>query len=366
MVEMIAVKLLPETKVYGGRLKSREELIASSSGGAFTAISDIFLKNGDIIICSSYNFDSHQQEYRIITTVEERNAARGSKYMQSIPGDIFYQAEEWLKNNSSGNLLFVGMGCQAAGFDSYAQMRGFRDRVILIDIICHGSASPQIWKEYTRSLEKKYGARIEGLTFKDKRRGWKTPIAVAVINGLEVSLRPYVKIFYNRKALRVSCHKCPYTTMERTSDITIGDFWHIEDKRPEQYDKMGTSLFIIHSDRGMDLFKKASISLDWFESDITECWQQNLEKPTAAAEDRNEFWQDYKAHGVDFIIQKYGTDRFIYKMKINIKKFIGCLLDEKDNILSGSWRGGGVKTNHPIGLSIPFYHDCVPDCKCAA
>lgn len=43
--------LLPETRVYGDRLKDRSELLASSSGGAFTALSEVFLFNGDAVVC---------------------------------------------------------------------------------------------------------------------------------------------------------------------------------------------------------------------------------------------------------------------------------------------------------------------------
>ena len=37
---------LISTRVYAGRLKDRENLNNSSSGGAFTALSDFFLKKG--------------------------------------------------------------------------------------------------------------------------------------------------------------------------------------------------------------------------------------------------------------------------------------------------------------------------------
>ena len=36
-----------KTKVYAGRLKDRASLLRSSSGGAFVALSDCFLDNGD-------------------------------------------------------------------------------------------------------------------------------------------------------------------------------------------------------------------------------------------------------------------------------------------------------------------------------
>ncbi len=314
------VSLLPCTKVYGGRLKDRQELLASSSGGAFTALSDIFLSAGGAVVCSSYNYESHQQEYKLITTAEERNAARGSKYMQSIPGDIFIKAKKWLEDNPDNDLLFVGTGCQAAGFKSYAEMCGLRDRVTVVDIICHGSPSPMLWREYAKSLET--NGKIENLTFKDKRNGWNHPTAVVTIGGKEVSIKPYVKIFYSKKALRLSCHKCPYSTTERATDITIGDFWHIEEKMPDKFDEMGTSLFLIHTDRGEALFEKAKGSFDWFESNTADCWQENLEKPTPIDKDREKFWQDYYSHDIEYIAKKYGTVTFVKRIKRKIGKII--------------------------------------------
>lgn len=315
------VKLLSETKVYGGRLKDRAELILSSSGGAFTALSDVLLKNGDAIACSAYNYETNRQEFHIIENAAQRNAARGSKYVQSVPGDIFKEAEQWLSENPQKKLLFVGMGCQAAGFQKYAEAKGFRERVTVVDIICHGSPSPQIWEEYAQSLAKRKG-KITALTFKDKRNGWKNPTPVVLIDGKEHSIREYVKIFYNRKALRPSCHKCPYATTERQTDITIGDFWHIEEKLPEKYDEMGNSLFLVHTERGAELFDAAKESLDWFESNLSDCWQINLERPTAVAEGREKFWEDYCEHGIDYIIQKYGNDSFINKVKKKLRKIL--------------------------------------------
>lgn len=310
-----------ETKVYGGRLKNRAQLLASSSGGAFTALSDIALAHGDAIVCSSYNFNTHQQEFKLITTTEERNKARGSKYIQSIPGNVFEEAREWLKTHPERGLIFFGMGCQSAGFQSYAEMNGFRNRITVVDLICHGSPSPLIWKEYAKELEAQYGSMMH-LTFKDKRKGWKHPTAVAGFNNSEISLNQYVRLFYNRLELRPSCHKCPYASTERKTDITIGDFWHIEDRIPEQYEEMGTSLFLIHTERGQQLFELAKISLNWFESNVADCLQSNLENPTPVAEGRDEFWREYQKKGVLYIMKKYGSSKLIVKLKKKIKNLL--------------------------------------------
>lgn len=66
--------MMTETKAYGMRLKDHEALMASSSGGAFTALSDVFLNSGNAVVCSSFDFETHRQEFRVITS--KRSATR--------------------------------------------------------------------------------------------------------------------------------------------------------------------------------------------------------------------------------------------------------------------------------------------------
>lgn len=310
-----------KTKVYAGRLKDNDSLLRSSSGGAFVAVSDYFLDNGDAVVCAVYNYESHVTEFQLIESKERRNEAIGSKYMQSKPGRIYKVAEAWLNEHPKRKLLFVGMGCQADGFRKFAEMKGFRERVWIVDIICHGSPSPRLWKEYAESMEKKYG-KITYLTFKNKRNGWKSPTAYVTVDGQEYLIKDYVKVFYNRCALRPSCYECPYATTERKTDMTIGDFWHIEETIPDFYNKNGNSLFLIHTDRGEQLFEVAKEKLEYRLSDTKQCWQANLEAPTKRSELRDKFWRDYQKKGVDFIMKKYGTTPLKTKIRNKVVKLI--------------------------------------------
>lgn len=63
---------LISTRVYAGRLKDRENLNNSSSGGAFTALSDFFLKNGNAVIVSIYNCENHTTEFQMILDKDQR------------------------------------------------------------------------------------------------------------------------------------------------------------------------------------------------------------------------------------------------------------------------------------------------------
>ena len=50
---------LIDTIVYAGRIKDKSALMSSSSGGAFTALSDFFLKNGNAVVAAIYNYENH-------------------------------------------------------------------------------------------------------------------------------------------------------------------------------------------------------------------------------------------------------------------------------------------------------------------
>lgn len=312
---------LIDTIVYAGRLKNKVALMSSSSGGVFIALSDFFLENGNAVAAAIYNYDNHTTEFQMILDKKQQERAKGSKYMQSKPGDIYRETCHWLKENPEKKLLFVGMGCQSDGFRKFSEIKGIRDRVYIVDIICHGSPSPKLWREYAKSIERKDG-KITYLTFKDKRNGWKFPTAYVMVGGQEYSIRDYVKVFYNRCMLRPSCYECPYATTERKTDITIGDFWHIEETISDFYDPNGNSLFLIHTNRGEELFEKIKNDLDYRLSNTTQCWQPNLEAPTKKSEQREEFWNDYQKKGIDFVMKKYGTVSMKTKIKNKLLKIM--------------------------------------------
>ena len=296
-------------KAYAVRVRDRRLLEMSSSGGAFTALTDRILEQGGAVACAVYNYGNHQMEYELITDRKSRDRARGSKYVQSVPGTIFVRCLNWLKENPERQLLFVGMGCQTAGFGSFAAMHGLSSRVLLVDIICHGSPSPLIWNEYVRLAERQCGGQAEDIRFKDKRKGWLNPTAVMSIWGQEKRMDDYVRIFYNRSALRPACHRCPYAAVERNTDLTIGDFWGIDKALPEFYDPLGTSLVLVHSRKGEELFGEIREHVFWRESSIEDCLQPNLQCPTPVSPEREQFWTDYQMRGISYVVKKYGSGR---------------------------------------------------------
>ncbi len=294
-----------DTLVYACRTKDREILKRSSSGGVFVAVSDMFLERGDAVLCAHYNYEEHRTVFALVRTKEERDASSGSMYMQSFALDSWREALAWLKENPDRKLLFTGLGCQAAGFMQFMKMNGMSGRIFTVDIICHGAPSPKIWAEYARSLEK--DGKLSDLNFKNKKTGWSKSVGTVCVDGEEISIAKYRRIYTDRYTIRQSCSSCPYTRMNRDTDITIGDFWHMEKSMPDFVDEMGTSLVLIHTERGKELFDAVKEKLDYRESNTTDCWQLNLQEPTKPSGIRDKFWRDYRKHGIDYVMDHYGV-----------------------------------------------------------
>ncbi len=313
------------TEAYAARIKDRTRLNESSSGGAFTVLSDLFLNNGNAVACAVYDYEIQLPHFQLITDIEKRDQALGSKYVQSELGDIYQQAGQWLFTNPEKKLLFIGMGCQAEGFRRYCEKKGFRSRTVIVDIICHGAPAPQLWKDYIRELEKKHNGTVCFVTFKDKRNGWKNPTAFAKIGDEEVSIAPYVQAFNMGLSLRPSCYVCPYCTTERKTDLTIGDFWGIEKTIPEFYDPMGNQLILVHSEVGRVMFHQIEPFMEYRACEISQCLQENLEHPTQKPQQREAFWKAYESKGATYAIKRFTVPslprRVVRKMKKTMKAF---------------------------------------------
>lgn len=309
-----------DTLVFAARHKDSAVLRSSSSGGAFTALSDVFLARGDAVLCVRYDYGTHAARFRLALDKAGRDASRGSMYMQSDPGDSWKEALAWLRANPGKRLLFVGVGCQTAAFARFAGMNGVRDRVLAVDLICHGAPSPLVWKDYIESLAR--GEPVSGLDFRDKRKGWNRSVGVVRIGGREVSVMPYRRLYSRRFTLRKCCSSCPYTVMSRETDITIGDFWHLGKSMPDFVDPLGTSLFLVHTDRGLAAFDAVRDAMDVRPSNTRDCWQLNLERPTQHARNRNAFWRDYRLNGITHAMDRFGRITLAGRLLVRIKRLL--------------------------------------------
>lgn len=316
-------------EIYGVKAKDRNIIKSSSSGGMFTILSDWILAHGGAIISALYNMEKSIVEYKLYTDVGTRDSARGSKYIQADMDNVFREGYGWLQHNPKENLMFVGTGCQVAGFRAYTEFKKVRDRVILVDLICHGAPSPGLWLKYADGLQKEHGAVPQNVVFKDKRNGWMEPTVYASINGEELCIEGYSGWFYGDYSLRESCYQCPYTQIERNSDITIGDFWGVNNVYPEFYDFMGVSLVIVQSEMGKNIFEMIKDKIDCISLEEKDCLQPRLISPATRPKNADKFWKDIHSKGLEYCEKKYTEyhrntvfDKVITKLRGIIKTML--------------------------------------------
>lgn len=216
--------------VYGARIKDNKILENSTSGGLFTAVSDLIIKNGGVVCGAIY--DSNYEVKHVITNSKDiRDKMRGAKYVQSDMGNVISEILSNLKENRV--VLFSGTPCQVVAVKNVAKAKKLDSNLITMDIICHGVPSPQVFKKHIELIEQKYGL-IKSYLFRDKKKGWRGQnVTIITEKGVvpDKDAKIFTSLYFNSLIIRPSCFECPFSSVKREGDISIGDFWGISKEK---------------------------------------------------------------------------------------------------------------------------------------
>lgn len=83
-----------------------------------------------------------------------------------------------------------------------------------------------------------------------------SPSGISTFPGEDLYTNPYIRAFLADLCLRPSCYQCSAKSGRSQADITIADFWGIEDVCPELDDDKGTSAVMLHSQKAQALWQK--------------------------------------------------------------------------------------------------------------
>lgn len=196
--------------------------------------------------------------------------------------------------------------------------------MITIDIICHGVPSPDVWSKYVKFRENEVGSPVKKINFRQKDEGWKRySVSFLYRNNTEYrqNLRKdlYMRAFLKDVCLRPSCYRCNFKTLNRQSDITLADFWGIQNILPEMDDDKGTSLIFINSHIGRDIINEIFDKMTYKEVDIHQAIKYNSAAITPAKPNinREKFFADRNSLPFDILVKKYCTDKFTVKLVMN-------------------------------------------------
>lgn len=307
-------KLQPRTEVktYGFINGNHEHLMKSSSGGFAFEASMAVLKNGGYVAGCVFD-DSIRAIHILSNSPEDIAKMQTSKYVQSDLGNVFDAIKE--KLNAGKDVLFIGTPCQVHALQVYLK-KPF-DHLLTIDIICHGCPSPGLFRSYIRSIEKKENERICNFKFRFKKENewgrynvyYEIP-AKKTFKIKNFFFEAYGFAFLKCLSFRESCYSCRYTSpFKRPGDLTIGDFWHVQEKYSAKDMLNGTSAVLVHSEKGQIFLEKNIPFQSMFDCDLSDIvkWQENLNHPVARPSQRNHY---YNGFDENFYMRVKGPSKF--------------------------------------------------------
>ena len=295
-----ADKPLPQQRYWG--LKAEDAIRKnSSSGGAFTMLSDCILKDGGLVVAAQMD-TSFVVRHSVARTTAERDKMRHTFYVQSDLGMVFAEVKKALKENQK--VLFVGTPCQVAGLKLFV---GESDFLITADLLCHGAPSPKVFQAFIDFLKTK--GDLKEFNFRDKSHGWRGYHVSAEIGNKKFINRLWLKsfnsLFSHNLINRACCSVCPYANYNRPGDITLGDFWGLEKQDVAYVDQLGVSLLLTNTEKGQALVSSLkNVQLREYKKEQTV--QNSLIHPATASGYRNAAFRRLKKQGYVALAKKYG------------------------------------------------------------
>ncbi len=272
-------------KFLGCRHLDASTRMGSSSGGLFPALARAMIAQGGVVYGAALKPAGLGLvvQHRPITHAGQLGALQGSKYVQSAMGGVWQALRAHL---AQGPVLFSGTPCQVAAARALAGQ--YHDRLLTMDLICDGVASPKLFARYLAAL-----GSVTGFCFRDKA-GHQNSRVISWEQNNKKYFSPYIinsfmHFYCTKLCMRPACHSCPYASLQRAGHISAGDFHGVELVGGELDDGMGVSLALLNTAEGMAAWQAVDHLFHNVEVTQAQAMQPRLQQPPQASSQRASF-----------------------------------------------------------------------------
>lgn len=319
-------------EVYAAWNKDEKIRILSTSGGIFSALAQMFIQKGGSVVGARYEAD-FTVSHCIIDKAEDIALLRQSKYVQSNLDNIFKKIET--KLFAGEKILFCGTPCQSAGLQSFLKKK--YDNLYICDFICRGVISPKVYQKFLNDTARKYDSSLKNVQFKNKDYGWNFFSTKLEFENGKIYQKDREKDFYMKGYLkynlylRPSCHNCQFKSLPRVSDLSLGDFWGIGNYQKELDSNKGTSVILINSSKGKELFSWIEDSVYFSKRSISEVFAGNscLLYSAPEGEYRAYFFEQMDKMAFDKLIEKIESKAQHIVLKDRLAKIIHRIIKNR-------------------------------------
>lgn len=316
---------LPQSVCYAAEHKNLEVVFDSTSGGLFSALAEAIYKSGGYVGGAIFNDDFSVRHY-ISNDKKDLPKLRSSKYLQSHLDGFFKNVRDLLK--AGEKVLVCGSPCQMAALRAF--LRKDYDNLVIVDYICRGINSPKVWRKYLDSYEERYGSKVVYCKAKSKEYGWRNLTQKVILENGKAYYETKDQSNFTKGYLRTgvycrpSCYDCKFKGYPRIADITLADFWGIENVDQALEKDLGTSLVMINSKKGEAYFEQIKKRINYVPVPFNsiEAGNRSLNLSVDPPKvNREEFFADLDTMSFIQIAEKYIISRKVGK-GARIKKIL--------------------------------------------
>lgn len=273
-------------------MASDEIRVESSSGGAFTILAREILARGGVVCGAAFD-EKFQCRYEIVRDEASLARLRGSKYVRAaLPRNFLEEMRAMLE--AGVQVLFSGTPCHVAAVRR--MFAKFADSLFTVDLICAGCPDQSLFDRY---LDENWGRdNVARYEFRSKARGWRHHhylLHIVLKDGREIWRErgedEFMTAMSTGLGVSAGCFRCPFCTMDRPGDITIGDFWMVPE---EMDDAKGTSALLLNTTKAVALFDAVRgkfVKIAEYPPSMLEQSQARLRSPRNIPPGRETFWR---------------------------------------------------------------------------
>ena len=299
---------LKEPEVFAFQNDDNCVLDKSSSGGAFGAFAKYFIENGGVVYGVIFDEELHACHSRAdnMTDLEKMYS---SKYVQSNTKTVLKKVKMDLETGFQ--VLFSGTPCQIAGLKSYLKKQ--YKNLMTIDLVCHGVPSPLVLEKYKSERGK---VTIRSINFRSKKvNGWHPILYTEIItneNSKYISMieDDYVRAFLSNLSINNACLDCQFNKIPRIADITIADFWGVDNYDKSLNNGKGLSIILINNLSGKMLLNEAikESLLKKIPLEVAIKYNRNICSSSLPHKNRTKFLEDIaNGKSLKSCVKKYDT-----------------------------------------------------------
>ena len=226
-----------------------------SSGGVFGAVGKWCIEHEGIVFGAAFENDFKSLHHIGVSNEKDLQKLFKSKYFQSEIGNAFIEVKKNLLQNKQ--VVFCGCPCQVHALKQFLKVD--YENLLTIDILCHGVVSPMAYRLFMKEFFGDVESPITDVDFRSKKLGWACNVDVKSQDGTE-RISPYNGSYFDAflwgYSQRKACFECQFSRSDRVGDITIGDFWGIDEICTQINDKKGVSLLLCNTEKGQRILKK--------------------------------------------------------------------------------------------------------------